>query len=215
MISIKQIYFSDKTLVNCYDCDFIMPYFNEVCTAHFENSVIVKLIEEEAHKAEPYFGVWSHRHSQKHRNFDPKILPEIIANSDCDIVSFFSKQNKKGIVSTRVPRLYSNFKTLIKLLGYADNNPNSHYILFNHFISRSEIYEEFVYNVLKPAISLIETHPELSEVRKPYVYGASTIRFRENPKLSRDIGKYTMSPFLLEWLAGWWFKKMDFKLVQL
>lgn len=208
-----QIYFSEKTKANCYNSDFNTPIFNETATHFFENAVISKLIAQGVHKESEYFGVWSHRHSAKHKRFNSATFESEL---DCDCISFFKDRNNKNAIRIGVPKIYRNFLILLGEIGYKELNPKSKtFILFNHFVLRSELYEEYVTEILNPAMHALQTSPSLHECRQPYKYSTSIVRYRENPRLREQIGHYNMFPFILEWLPAWWVTKRGLTIKQL
>jgi hypothetical protein len=169
---IIQIYYDDASKEACYP--ETEHYHNEVCTPFFENDLIIKFINEGRHKGFEYFGVFSGHFKNKmiHSREGRKLTPDyIIEKLDTDIVSFFAYHKNKNVVN-KAEVFHPGFKralnNILNRIGFdVDLEENTRFTVYqNHFIARSHIYEQYVKELLEPAVNEMrnENNKELQNI---------------------------------------------------
>lgn len=163
LFNLHQIYFNEASKANCFD--FTNHYENKRCTPYFENSVILDLIEQGEHKKAEYFGVLSHSwNSKTHMASNWTILNKealIESINGYDLLSFNRHSQQTHILNFAEAK-HPGFKQAIKLIfdrigfKYTETQKTRHVIYSNHFILKSEMYEQYVNELLKPAIEVME-----------------------------------------------------------
>lgn len=230
MLNIWQVYFNDIGKKNCY------PEFNHYdnskkLTEHFENSVIVDLIDKEEHKKTEYFGVFSHdiRKDMPFKEnglpFSPENLETVIQqNQDIDVFAFQKRRKQKNIV-LQAENYHKGFVEIVKKIlretGFLDDWPGrgkwkdskdlpptlDYIILFNYFIARGAVYERYVNELLRPAMKILEGIPE--------AYNNATykkLNTQEIGRFTQAFGKpyYPFHPFVLERLPSIFMQKYKY-----
>jgi len=225
MLKIYQIYFDDKSKAGCY------PEWNhydnsEKLTEYFENSVIVDLINSGAHKDANYFGVFSHDIKREmvfkewvgENNklaFSPNALDQMVSvfYKGVEVFGFQSRRKQTNIIF-QAERYHPGFvKYMEKVLsetGFLDSIPNklNHIILFNHFIMKSEIYEQYVKELLIPAMDVMRGMPELFDNAK-YI---KPLPQERKDRFMKAFGKdyYPYHPFICERLPSLFMEKYKY-----
>lgn len=179
---IIQVYFDEKSEKNCY-YPLWDKYFNATTTPFFENKIIEKFIDYEAHRVRPdieYFGVFSHQFrykiwiDRKRRQITPDVLQEWVneLKGHYQVISFFrsNEKNTKHFFKY-ADRVHKNnflepFKLLIDLLGFPfeENMRAKAFIHQNHFLATPDIYEDYVERLLAPAMSLMDSDKDLCKL---------------------------------------------------
>lgn len=181
-MKIFQIYFDESQAANLEPT--YTPVFNVDCTVFFENEVIRGLIESKLHIGHDYFGVVSYKLKQKlayikdnwknNKNianqstteFTPELFEKELYKHTPDVMSFQRHMPHDPIsVATKFhPRFMEFWQRIIMEIGY-DWKPEIYQdpIYCNYFVARSEIYEEFVKDMLIPAMDFMKTMPALYE----------------------------------------------------
>lgn len=160
---IIQIYYDDASKSSCYP-EFDHHY-NEKCTPFFENKVIVDLVNEGSHRGYQYFGILSGHFKNKmiHTRDMKRLTPQYIFSKlgETDVVSFFRHHRNSNVVN-KAEMFHPGFKRALKnifnRIGFEANlEERTRFTVYqNHFIARSEIYEDYVKNLLEPAIKEME-----------------------------------------------------------
>lgn len=155
---VYQIYYDEQSRAACYP-EF-EPIDNKDCTPFFENTIIAELIKQGRHIDHNYFGVFSgnFKHKIGSSKDSKKITPQLIYdNLDCDVVSFFRSHRNKNVV-TKADVFHPGFKralqNILSAIGFhVDLEKDTRFTVYqNHFISKSEIYEQYVNELLIPAM---------------------------------------------------------------
>jgi hypothetical protein len=136
--------------------------------------VIIKLINDGRHLGNEYFGVLSGNFKNKMVTLreGKKITPEyIIQRLDTDVVSFFQRHKNKNVVNKAEihhPGFKRAMQNIIKAIGFdVDLNENTRFTVYqNHFIARSGIYQQYVKELLEPAVNEMknENNKELQNI---------------------------------------------------
>jgi hypothetical protein len=178
-IGIYQIYFDEKSRRNCYS--EIEKYRNQgwnsynnsnKLTEFFENSPISDLIIRNKHVNYEYFGVFSHdirkeiNFKEDNMVFSPDSLRRIIEKNDNIDVFAFEKRRKNPNIIKQAEDYHPGFIKLIQSIleetKFLPDIPKKldRVVLFNHFIARSEIYDQYVNELLLPAMRVLKEIPE-------------------------------------------------------
>jgi len=216
-VKVYQIYYKQDQLAGL-EPEFI-PYHNEKTTIYFESKIMVDLVNQGKHKDADYFGVISPTFRRKikqtkywgptianksKRAFSPKEFEKYVNSFKPDIATLCSHQPHavfpiaerfhKGI-SIAVIKIIQKLK--YKIFWDAKSNI---VVYFNYFIAKPKIYEDYVKNLLEPAIHLMEHDPEI----KKYVNVNSHYKKPVTPELKAQTGYdyYPLHPFICERLIN-------------
>lgn len=224
-----QIHFDQKSKSNCF------PEWNHYdnsnkLTEYFENSVISELISEGAHLDSEYFAVFSHdiaRHvhfkewinNTEKLAFNPDNLLRVVEeNPDVDVFAFEKRRKNQNIIHQAEhyhPGFIRMITSIIREIGLMDEVPSKidHIILFNHFVARSEIYEQYVTEVLNPAMEAMKGMDDLWQDAKYIKPMPEVLKNR----FFRAFGKpyYPFHPFLLERLPSLFVQKHKLNVKQI
>lgn len=197
-----QIVYDDSQRKECYP--FAKVHFNETLTIFFENSVISELVSTT--KADK-IGVCSWKLKEKLRWYigQRREITEEVINSDYYVLSF-TRNTKYHQMLAAADQNHTGFRqTMQKLCDFIGINlPNEVRIPIyqNHFMARTEIYQDYVEKYLNPAIMFM-THNEEMNVMSMADSNYSTlagISREQRGMLKSKIGidYYPMAPFILE-----------------
>lgn len=215
-LTIYQIYYDEKSRENCYSRDWWHPISNEGrLTVFFENSVIVRLIQNRLHEDSEYFGVFSHDIKSeipfKHNGlvFSPESLLSCMQSGE-DVFSFQSRRSNKNIVLQAEqyhPGFVSYTRQILNEIGYDIPKQLSKIVLFNHFVAKSDVYAKYVNEMLIPAMDVMLNMKEL--------YADAGYKKRHK-SFSKELGfnHYPYHPFICERLMSVWLeynKEITFK----
>lgn len=181
-LTVYQIYFSEeqkKQLVRGY-----VPFHNENCSVFFENEVIVNLIEQNAHLDSEYFGVVSYKLYDKvgdmrvkwknipnianhsTNKFMPEMFERHLMLNKPDVMSFQRHQGHDPIsfANRFHPKFSEYFAKIMFSIGYNWRPTHFEDVFYcNYFVAKSEIYHQFVHEMLIPAMNVMKTMPELMQ----------------------------------------------------
>lgn len=181
--NIHQIYYDERTKKGLNDA--FTPYYNPNCSDIFENQVIIDLIDKGEHKKAKYFGVVSWKFKIKTMH-DGSILKEIKGVED--VYSFFSKWNNRNFLNLMEEWHKGSVEALKVCLQEAGlpvidrvNDVN----LYNFQIAKSEIYEDYVNEWLKPIVYAMYNSSRAKEALSKV-------------KTTGKYQKYPPHPFILE-----------------
>jgi hypothetical protein len=155
---VYQIFYDQYSLDSCYP-EF-EPIENKICTPFFENDVIIKLINNNAHIPYDYFGVFSGHFKNKmiHARDGKKLTPEyIFSKLEGDVISFFRSHRNHNVIN-KAEVFHKGFKRAIQNILYninftVDIEKDTRFTVYqHHYIAKSEIYEQFVKELLEPAV---------------------------------------------------------------
>lgn len=218
MLNIWQIYYSERTRKNCYS-EYSLYDNTDKLTEHFENSVIVELIEKGEHLKGEYFGVFSHDigsdivFREDGMAFNPHNLEKVVkANTEVDVFSFQKRRNQKNIVF-QAENYHKGFleimKNVLSETGFLSELPRrlDKIILFNYWVARSEVYASYVEELLAPAMKVLEQIPEAYQDAK-----YKTVEAETKERFRRAFGKpwYPYHPFILERLPSIFMQERDY-----
>lgn len=225
-----QIIYKEEQRSSCYD--FAHVHFNTRLTDSFENDVICNLIPG---LKSDYLGIASWRLKQKRSEAStPQVLNhrleltrEKIIESDFDVAiltprrpSFKMLDSASNWHGTVWQDTFSLFKTgflnprSISVPDIEAGEDVKHAIHENHFIARNEIYQEYVKDVLAPAIEFCNLHHEFKQ-DSGYVNKKRDLEeVREYQKKSGRID-WPIQPFILERLFSIWINDKNFNVINL
>ena len=195
---ILQIYYDGSTLKNCYDHPSVTKFYNPAHTDFFENSIIADLALEAADY--DFFAVWSHLHKYKIQGhkMDFNRLEELM--SSFDLIAFQRMMRNGRIFSGVQQKKYAAmFNEIMERLGLKYRFPNrpKFIVMQNHFISKSKIFIDYINEILRPAMQIMQEMPETAE-RVDYRGKAAY---------------YTFRPFLCEKLISAYLEEKNFKMI--
>lgn len=177
-LKVYQIYFLPEQL---QVLDYI-PYLNDQCTVFFESQVMADLITEGCHKDSEYFGVVSYKLRNKlgYTKTAWRALPNIANHSintfTPQMFEFYLERNAPDAMSFQRhmphdpvtfadqfhPGFSDFFKTIMHKIGYNWQPMRIENVFYcNYFVAKRDIYEDFVINMLIPAINVMKEMPEL------------------------------------------------------
>ena len=182
-LKVYQIYFSDDQLP-LLEPEYT-PLLNDDCTVFFESSVILNLIDAGLHKNHEYFAVVSYKLREKigavmrerwkniptianHSlvDFSPALFEGKLRELAPDVMSFQRHMGHDPVtVADRFHPGFSNFfREIMSRIGFKWE-PMAFTDVFycNYFAARSEIYQSFVDEMLRPAMYVMEKMPELMQ----------------------------------------------------
>lgn len=209
-LKVYQIYFNESQQL---EPEYI-PYKNENCTVFFENSVIVDLINEGANLNSAYFGVVSYKLREKigsvmkerwanipnianHsvKEFTPDLFETELSKHLPDVMSFqrHLPHDPISVAERFHPGFTKHFKTIMNEIGY-DWNPTHFENVFycNFFVAKSDIYDRYVKDMLKPAMEVMKSRVSVFE-NSHYPE-----RLPDNLRQKFGISHYPFHPFLCE-----------------
>lgn len=222
-IKIYQIHFDEKSRRNCYPEWELYDNSNKL-TEFFENSVIVDLIANDKHKEADYFGVFSHDvekdlpFKEDNLRFNPSTLKRVINKNGHDVFSFFKRRKQHNII-TQAENYHPGFVKMIeaileetKFLPYIPKRLDK-IVLFNYWIAKSEIYAQYVNELLIPAMNVLKSLPEAYHDAN-YV---KKVDERTKYRFIQAFGKpyYPYHPFVCERLPSLFMAKYNYSFKQI
>lgn len=210
LLKVYQIYF-DQSQIPLLD---FTPYDNTgKCTVYFENSVIVELLDQCAHKDAEYFGVVSYKlrekmgqtrnvwkpesgiHSVSERIFTKEDFEKELCEKRPDVMSFQSHIPHDTIATADNfhPNFQHYFKAIMDRLGYLWKPTKFENVFYcNYFVAKSSIYQHYVDTMLRPAMRIMDTMPGLMQDAN---YSSE---LPDNLKKSFGINHYPYHAFICE-----------------
>ena len=222
-----QMIYDDSHRVELYD--FATPYFNHVLSPYFENDVIQRLVPsmDADYLSVCSWRLWRKRGDVHHwlKN-DTTLTKDKILSCDADV----------GILTPRSPahrplymavnwhgvnwvEPFNRFKSFIRSLGLAVpdvkefGDPDLKYTIYeNHFVTRKEIYHDYVINYLRPSIHFMDQDPIFMG---PSGYNQKKRDRAEIKRIQGILGMqdWPIAPFILERLFAIYCHNKDFKVV--
>lgn len=200
MSELYQLYYKDDQKQKLFP--FSIPYQTQGLSIYFENSWIAELVK--ASKAEK-IGVCSWKLREKlRRNVGlSKTLTQKDLEGDYEVLSF-TKNSKKHQMLAHLYQWHPKSKEAMALLwgklGYKLPGEVKNPIYQNAYISKAEIYKDYVSNFLIPAMELTEKDEQLRELMlQPSGYGRlSREADLESVKAKLGMDDYPLCPFVLE-----------------
>lgn len=192
-----QIYYDEKSKENLLPG--FRPYYNETCNEFFENQVIRDL-----YVCGDYFGVFSHRAKEKiifkeqDQPFSFDSLQYFVNLYGCDVYGFQKRRKAENII-TQADNYHPNFtvytKRILNEIGWELPKRLEFITLFNYFVAKANIYEDYKRTLLIPAMDFMKTMPEL--------YQDAGYK-KEKPK---GMSHYPYHPFICERLFSVYVQK--------
>lgn len=210
---LHQIYYHPDQRAKLFP--FSVPYFNETLTIFFENEPIRKIVSEANSKN---VGVCSWKLAEKMRLRVGlrKPLTEEVINRDFEVLSF-TKNSSRHQMMAMARTWHAGFVPAMDLLwqklGFSRPGEAKNPIYQNHFIARTDIYQEYVNKFLRPAMELIESDEELKKIMvQPSGYGKlSRTSDIKSVKTKLGMDDYPLCPFVLERCPSLWFQMKGIK----
>ena len=179
----------------------------------FEYNVLMDVIDNH-NIAEDYLGIFSYKFPMKTGLFKKKLFKILEQNPNYDIYTFCSNRVKlKGKYLEFTEKVHPGFLDLFNKLcndlGLVVKEPK--YIVYsNFFIAKTEIYKEYMNEIIKPAIELLETK------YKQEVWQDSNYKGLEKDKLKQYTGLdyYPFYTFLCERLFSIWIENKNYKIYE-
>jgi len=166
----------------------------------FEYNVLIDVIDNH-NIAEDYLGIFSYKFPFKTGLFKKKLYWFLGNNPDFDIYGLCPQYNLKGKYLDFTEEVHPSFKEifypLCKDLGLNIKEPE--YVIYSNFVvMKTHIYKDYVNNIIKPAIHLLETkYKDLSWKDSNYK-GLP----KDQLKLYTGLDYYPMTTFVLERLVS-------------
>jgi len=200
-----QIYYKDEQKETFYP--FTTPYFNDVLTIFFENSIISEIVSRET--ADKIAVVsWKLKDKLRWNIGKPRVPEEIteeVLNRDYDVLPF--TRNSKYHKMIEAANLWHPgfLETITKIVeGIGKKMPGEVKIPIyqNAFSAKREIYQDYVNEYLNPAMELVKNDPE--------VFKMATVDSNYTQLMRKDCASaeylqekigfsyYPLVPFLLE-----------------
>ncbi len=213
-MSLHQIYYRHEQLPKLYP--FAIPEYNEKLTIFFENDVISKVVSNAWTKN---IGVcsWKLQEKMKIRVGLRPPLTENDLNGDFEVLSLTKNSAKHQMIAMARqwhPGFVPALDLLWQKLGLKRPGEVKNPIYQNHFIARTDIYQDYVINFLKPAMELIVDDIELhGHMIQPSGYGKLS-RKSDMTNIKEHLGMtdYPLCPFVLERCSSLWFQMKEIKI---
>jgi hypothetical protein len=206
-VELYQLFYKDEQKEKLLP--FAIPYKTEGLTIFFENDWISKLVSES--NAEKV-GVTSWKLRDKMRPLSVEVL-----NSDYEVLSL-TKNSKKHTMLAYLYHWHPKSKQAMELLwqklGFKLCGEVKNPIYQNHFVSRSDIYQDYVTNFLNPAMELIKTDEELNKLMMSESNYGKLNREADIRSVKAKLGLnyYPLAPFILERCPSCFFQLKDYKI---
>jgi hypothetical protein len=212
MAELYQIYYKEEQKPTLFP--FAIPYFNDQLSIFFENDVIVKLVTE-CNSAK--ISVCSHKLREKlHYRVGARApLTEEALNSDYEVLSF-TRNTKYHNMMARASVWHNEFlPTITKLwakLGYKMPSEVKSPIYQNHYSAKIDIYQEYVFDFLIPAMKLVHDDTEMHNLMlKDSGYHSLTTGDISAVSEKTGLSYYPLCPFVLERCPALWFHMKKIK----
>ena len=194
-------------------------YFNNINTVNmrsylFEYNVLIDIIDNFKIDNDKYLGIFSHKFPFKTGLFKKKLYWLLENNPDFDIYGLCPQYNLKGKYLNFTEKAHPGFKQLFyplcKDLGLEIKEPE--YVIYsNYVIMKTSIYKDYVNNIIKPAIYLLETKYKDLAWKDSNYKGLP----KDQLKLYTELNYYPFFTFVLERLLNMYINNKDFKFKQL
>lgn len=197
MTSLFQIWYKEEHRSKLLP--FAIPVYNPTLTIFFENKLIGELVPTS--KSE-YTGVVSWKLADKMRKIHRERLPSAL-NGGFNVMSLTKNSQRHSMLAAANvwhPQFLKTITLLWSKLGLQIPKEARHPIYQNHFLAKTEIYQDYVTNFLNPAMKLIEDDEELRKLMiQPSGYSklnrSADIR---SVKSKLGLDDYPLAPFILE-----------------
>jgi hypothetical protein len=201
-IDFVQCIYKQEQQAECYP--FARIYFNHKLTHFFENTMIAaEVLSSDADK----ISVCSWKLREKLRWYIGKHRPmsEEVLRTDYDVLSF-TRNTQYHQMLAAADKWHPGFRTIMKkileAIGQKMPSEIKNAIYQNHFSAQAEIYKAYVNNWLVPAMTIMDSDPEISKLCwQDSNYSNLAKKDAATPEyLQEKIGVpyYPLFPFLLE-----------------
>jgi hypothetical protein len=187
------------------------PYFNRKANVFMESQVITDVIDDGYHEFADYFGVFSWKLSYKHHTDSQWIFNTMVEDRFRNDLYLFPVARRARSVWHNEPqmRLAIAGEIVMRKIGLNVDLMalRTRVIVANHFICRSEIYEEYQRDFLKPCLEVMrETDdPALRSILSKDSGHLFSDRILNRVKSIYGVDYYSLQPFVAEQLfATWW-----------
>lgn len=212
-IKIYSIIYNDEQVIEYqrYDNSYIKTI--EQLSYLFEYNCIIDIIDNFKINDE-YLGIFSHKFPFKTGLFKKKLYWLLENNPDFDIYGLCPQYNLKGKYLDFTEKAHPGFKELFyplcKDLGLEVKEPES--VIYSNFVvMKTDIYRDYVNDIIKPAIYLLETKYKDLAWKDSNYKGLPM----DQLKLNTELDYYPMTTFVLERLLNMYINNRDFKFKQL
>ncbi len=210
-----QIYYKDEQKKQLYD--FSIAHKNEGLTHWFENEVIKNLVPQ---SQADYIGVASWRLKQKREMGscpfilkDTSLTKDKILSQEADIMNLRPfKQGHQALMMAKNwhgPAWEIGLNSLKKIIKVPSEITTP--IYENHFITRREIYHDYVLNFLIPAIEFIDSEPVFF-TNSGYIQKKKDQKEIERVQKLLNRQDWPILPFILERLFSFYINDKDLKI---
>lgn len=159
-----QIVYKEEHKNECFP--FAKMYMNENLTEFFENSVIKKLVmESESDKISVCS--WKLRQKLRTNVCMPRKLTLEVLKGPFQVLSFTCNTRYHQYLAAAKqwhPGILDILSRLMKHLGESMPAEVKNPIYQNHFCATKEVYQQYVFEYLSPAMILMNSDPELKEM---------------------------------------------------
>ena len=209
--NIWQVYYNATTKRSCLDGWNHYDNRNKL-NCFFENQVILDLYHRKEHRRSNYFGVFSHAFATKHffkngrgQRVTPQSLDnEISQNPDIDLFGFHGRRNTKNVMLQAERYHQGGFKSITQEIldacGYDYPNKTDFVCLFNHFVGRADVYDDYIKTLLEPAMKIMTAMGDRLFVDQKYKRVSQEMR-------SAGLNFYPLHPFICERLPSVYYQQ--------
>ena len=212
-IKIYSIIYNDEQVIEYqrYDNSYIKTI--EQLSYLFEYNCIIDIIDN-FKIDDDYLGIFSHKFPFKTGLFKKKLYWLLENNPDFDIYGLCLQYNLRGKYLDFTEKVHPGFKELFyplcKDLGLEVKEPE--YVIYSNFvIMKTSIYKDYVNDIIKPAIYLLETKYKDLAWKDSNYKGLPM----DQLKLHTELDYYPMFTFVLERLLNMYINNRNFKFKQL
>lgn len=160
-VDFYQIVYKQEHLNECYP--FAKTYFNDSLTEFFENAVIKSLVMgSEAEKISVCS--WKLKRKMRWNVCRPRPLTEEVLKTDFKVMSFTCNTKVHQFLAAAKqwhPGILEILKNILAHLGEPMPSEVKNPIYQNHFCATSEVYRQYVFEYLSPAMILMNSDAEL------------------------------------------------------
>lgn len=194
----------------------LIPYFNPVVYSPcLENHVISELILTDQHQDCDYFGVLSWKFEKKHARSLTKLIEQVETDQEkIDVYTFFqlhTKPNVWQVAEKWHPGITEIAREIFKRMGKAQDfdTVRTPAVYQNAFLTRPEIYEDYVKNWLVPFMEILK-HEDI-KARCDIDTRYKSEKSKDRLKTIFGFPYYTLHPFLCERLFSTYLAYTNYK----
>lgn len=195
-VRLLQIFYDDAQRATLDD--EVTPYKNLVCTKYFCSQIVADLIDRRFHWNCDYFGLLSWK-CQKKTRLSPGRIKSFVETygQSPDFFAVCGKETENvwtQAVTVHPPIICDMAQEVLRLAGWKVNldTINSHASYCNYQIVKSDLYEDYVEQMLKPCIRIMndEANPFLREMLN------KDAKYRSQPPVATDhLRQITGAPY--------------------